>query len=116
MAHDPARGRRIRDAIIHRKIQKVQALAAELNVSAAAVSRWQNGGHTSLENASALALALDVSLDWLLLGRGTMDGHRDNSISAMELKWVLALRSRSAAIRTCFIALIEAIPPEQKLS
>ncbi|MGV1836911.1 helix-turn-helix domain-containing protein [Rhizobium rhizogenes] len=115
MAHDPARGRRIRQAISQRKIRKVHALAAELNVSVAAVSRWQNGGHTSLESASALARVLDVSLDWLLLGRGTMDWHRDSTISATELQWVLALRSRPATIRSRLLDLLEAIPPEQSL-
>lgn len=115
MAHDSARGRRIREAIAQRKIRKVHALAAELNVSVAAVSRWQNGGHTSLENACALARLLDVSLDWLLLGRGTMDWHRDSTISATELQWVLALRRRPAVIRSRLIDLLEAIPPEHPL-
>lgn len=115
MAHDPARGKRVREAISRRNIPKVHALAAELNVSVAAVSRWQNGGHTSLENASALANLLDVSLDWLLLGRGTMDWHKDNTISPTELQWVLALRRRPATIRARLIDLLEAIPPEQPL-
>ncbi|KAA1184681.1 helix-turn-helix transcriptional regulator [Rhizobium tropici] len=113
MAHDPARGKRVREAISRRQIRKVHALAAELNVSVAAVSRWQNGGHTSLESACALAQLLDVSLDWLLLGRGTMEWHRDSTISQTELQWVLALRSRSTMIQAGFINLLQAIPPEQ---
>ncbi|MFK0165197.1 helix-turn-helix domain-containing protein [Rhizobium sp. NPDC090279] len=115
MAHDPARGRRVREAISRREIRKVHALAAELNVSVAAVSRWQNGGHTSLESACALAQLLDVSLDWLLLGRGTMEWHKNSTISQTELQWVLALRSRSAMIRAGLINLLQAIPPEQPL-
>lgn len=112
MTNDPARGSRIRQAISQGKIRKVHALAAELNVSVAAVSRWQNGGHISLENISQLACLLDVSLDWLLLGRGTMNWHRDSTVSATELQWALALRSRPAAIRSRLIDLLEAIPPE----
>ena len=41
MSHDPARGRRVRDAILQRHIHKTLSLAAELDVSAAAVSRWR---------------------------------------------------------------------------
>jgi transcriptional regulator with XRE-family HTH domain len=111
MPHNPARGRRVRDAIAQRKIRKTHALAAELGVSVAAVSRWQNGGHLSLESACALAAHLDVSLDWLLLGRGTIDWHRDSTISAGELSWVLTLRARPERIRTLLIDLAEAIPP-----
>ncbi|WP_368518780.1 multiprotein-bridging factor 1 family protein [Rhizobium sp.] len=115
MAHNPARGKRVREAIARRQIRKVHALAAELNVSVAAVSRWQSGGHTSLDSACALAQLLDVSLDWLLLGRGTMEWHKDSTISQTELQWVLALRSRSAMIQASLINLLHAIPPEQSL-
>ncbi|EHS53405.1 helix-turn-helix domain protein [Rhizobium sp. PDO1-076] len=111
MSHDPARGRRVRDAILQRHIHKTLALAAELDVSAAAVSRWQNGGHLSLESACALAELLDVSLDWLLLGRGTIDWHRDNSVSPAEIGWIVGLRARPARIRRLLVELLEAIPP-----
>lgn len=74
MAHDPARGKRIREAISQNKVRKIHALAAELEVSVAAVSRWQNGGHASLESVCSLAEVLDVSLDWLLLGRERWTG------------------------------------------
>jgi len=115
MTYDPARGKRIREAISRGKFRKVHALAAELNVSVAAVSRWQNGGHTSLESACALAHLLDVSLDWLLLGRGTMDGHRNSAISATELLWIMALRGRSAAAQSNLIGLLDSIPLEHSL-
>jgi transcriptional regulator with XRE-family HTH domain len=76
MTRDLNRGKRIRKAISTSKIVKAYALAAEINVSIAAVSKWQNGGEISLNNACELAVATDVSLDWLLLGRGTADFHR----------------------------------------
>ncbi|WSH68651.1 helix-turn-helix domain-containing protein (plasmid) [Rhizobium ruizarguesonis] len=110
-----ARGKRIREAISRGKFRKVHALAAELNVSVAAVSRWQNGDHTSLESACALARLLDVSLDWLLLGRGAIDGHKNSTISATELLWVMALRGRSAAAQSNLIGLLESIPREHVL-
>lgn len=75
MSRDIQRGKRIRKAISSSKIVKAYALAAELNVSIAAVSKWQNGGEISLSNACELAVATDVSLDWLLLGRGQSDFH-----------------------------------------
>ncbi|KQQ61537.1 MULTISPECIES: helix-turn-helix transcriptional regulator [Rhizobium/Agrobacterium group] len=112
MAHDQARGKRIREAIASHKVRKIHALAAELNVSVAAVSRWQNGGHTSLENVCSLAELLDVSLDWLLLGRGTMNWHSDKSISATELQSVLLLRNRSKVFQARLLALLEAISLE----
>lgn len=80
MTRDLQRGRRIRKAISSSKIFKAYALAAELNVSIAAVSKWQNGGEISLKNACEVAIATDVSLDWLLLGRGSADlHHRHNA-------------------------------------
>ncbi|EJC80781.1 Helix-turn-helix protein [Rhizobium leguminosarum bv. trifolii WSM2297] len=116
MTHDMARGKRIREAISRGKFRKVHALAVELNVSVAAVSRWQNGGHTSLESACALARLLDVSLDWLLLGRGAIEAHKNSTISATELLWVMALRERSAAAQSDLIGPLEYIPREHSLS
>ncbi len=49
MSRNHARGKRIREAIALKNVRKSQALAAELDVSAAAVSRWQSGGPVSLE-------------------------------------------------------------------
>ena len=111
MSHDPARGRRVRDAILQRHIHKTLSLAAELDVSAAAVSRWQNGGHLSVDSACARAERVVVSLDWLLLGRGTIDWHRDNSVSPAEIGWIVGLRARPARIRRLLVELLEAIPP-----
>ncbi len=70
------RGDRIREALAARGVRKQQALAAELNVHESAVTRWKENKQMSLDNAVALGAALDISLDWLLLGRGTMDSHR----------------------------------------
>jgi transcriptional regulator with XRE-family HTH domain len=113
LAHDHSRGKRIRKAMHQRNIRKTHALAAELEVSVAAVSRWQNGGHVSLQSACVLAETLDVSLDWLLLGRGTMDWHRINTVSQAELQWILSLRSRPPLVRSLLIDLLQAIPEEK---
>ncbi|KMO34063.1 hypothetical protein VQ03_23965 [Methylobacterium tarhaniae] len=110
MSQDHNRGKRIREAMALNNVRKSQALAAELDVSAAAVSRWQSGGHLSLESACALAQRLDVSLDWLLLGRGTMDWHRYNTLSPAELQHVMTLRKHPQSMRTLIFNLLAEIP------
>lgn len=71
------RGDRIRAALAARGVRKQQALAAELAVHESAITRWKENKQMSLANAVALGAALDISLDWLLLGRGTMNSHRE---------------------------------------
>jgi transcriptional regulator with XRE-family HTH domain len=73
------RGDRIREALAARGIRKQQALAAELKVHESAITRWKENKPISLGSAVALAATLDISLDWLLLGRGTIDAHRSHS-------------------------------------
>jgi transcriptional regulator with XRE-family HTH domain len=70
------RGERIRLAMKLRGVKKQQALAAELKVHESAITRWKDSHSMSLENAIAFCSTLDVSIDWLLLGRGTIDSHR----------------------------------------
>jgi transcriptional regulator with XRE-family HTH domain len=75
------RGERIRQALAERGIKKQQALAAELKVHESAITRWKDGKEISLENALAFSVVLDISLDWLLLGRGTIDAHKKAAIA-----------------------------------
>ena len=74
-ARAPARGARIAQALKLRGVRKQQALASELNVHESAITRWKGGEAMSLENAVAFCAALDISADWLLLGRGTIEAH-----------------------------------------
>jgi len=60
-----------------RRLQKLYAVSSALKVSESAVSRWKNNGAMTVENVIALCELLDVSIDWLLLGRGHMDMHRE---------------------------------------
>ena len=53
-------------------------VAADLGVSVAALSRWQHGHPIMLRYAAALCSRLDVSADWLLLGRGSPQAHLPN--------------------------------------
>jgi plasmid maintenance system antidote protein VapI len=70
------RGERIRHALAARGVRKQQALAAELDVHESAITRWKENAAMSLDNAIALSTVLDISLDWLLIGRGTIDSHK----------------------------------------
>jgi transcriptional regulator with XRE-family HTH domain len=75
----PARGLRIEMALRFRGIRKQQALATELNVHESAITRWKSGDAISLDNVIALCALLDISADWLLMGRGTIDAHKNKS-------------------------------------
>jgi len=79
-------GMRLRYALQHRGFHKSYALAYQLGVNESAVSRWKKGGPITISNAIALADALDVSLDWLLMDRGHMDISPKPQQSAQELK------------------------------
>jgi transcriptional regulator with XRE-family HTH domain len=69
-------GVRICEAMERRNLSKLYAVAVALDVTESAVSRWRKNGKITVGNIIALSELLDVSADWLLLGRGTMDMHR----------------------------------------
>lgn len=109
MPLDDNRGKRIRMAMAYRNKSKTHALAAELNVSVAAISRWQNGGHLSLDSACRLARVLDVSLDWLLLGRGTLEWRQDERVTAEELSSITSLRRHPPRVKSLLVELIDSL-------
>jgi transcriptional regulator with XRE-family HTH domain len=67
------RGERLVEAMRIRGMHKQHALAYALGVNESTVTRWKNDGPMSLESAIALCQALDISLDWFLVGNGIMD-------------------------------------------
>ncbi len=69
-------GDRLRLAMTARGVRKQQAFAFQLKVHESAITRWKANQSFSIDNAIAVCAALDISLDWLLLGRGTMDSHK----------------------------------------
>ena len=78
-------GRRLQQAFRRRRIRKLHALAAEIGVDQSAISRWRKGQPISLANAVVLCHALDISLDWLVTGQGTMEAHRGVVSTPAEL-------------------------------
>lgn len=68
-----ARGARLSYAMRHRGFNKLSVLAYRLGVTESAVSRWRAQGNMTISNVIALCDVLDVSADWLLLGRGAME-------------------------------------------
>lgn len=97
------RGERIRHALVERGVHKQQALAAELKVHESAITRWKEGKPISLDNAIAFGAALDVSLDWLLLGRGTIDSHKRDAAAAALRPVSGRLSPRTVALLGSFI-------------
>lgn len=69
-------GARLEEALRLRAVRKLHSLAVEIGVDQSAISRWRQGQPISLPNAVALCRSLDVSLDWLVIGRGLIDAHR----------------------------------------
>jgi transcriptional regulator with XRE-family HTH domain len=78
------RGERLRLAMDARGVKKQHAFAFQLKVHESAITRWKTNRSFSLDNAIAVCAALDISLDWLLLGRGTMDSHKASETNNME--------------------------------
>lgn len=70
-----AHGERLRIAIQQRGMRKLSVVACSVGVTESAVSRWRSGGAMTLGNVANVCLALDISADWLVLGRGHMDMH-----------------------------------------
>ena len=70
---------RLDHALKLRRVYKLHALAFELGVDESAVSRWRRSRSISLDNAVNLCRVLDVSLDWLVTGRGHILAHRNDA-------------------------------------
>jgi hypothetical protein len=87
------RGERVHIAIQQRGTIKLTALAAELGVTAGALTRWRQGGPMSLENGARFCQVLDVSLDWLVMGRANPDYHRQRAPNEDRQRLLRALNA-----------------------
>ena len=88
----PSRGDRLTNALKARKVPKLYALAVDMGVDESAISRWKKNGAISTDHVARLCDVLDISVDWLLLGRGNMDSHKRFSASAHERELITLLR------------------------
>jgi transcriptional regulator with XRE-family HTH domain len=86
------RGERLTFALRLRRVPKMISLAADLGVDESAISRWRKGGAMSLHSAARLSEVLDISLDWLVLGRGEVEGHKGFAINPQEREIVQLVR------------------------
>ena len=68
-------GARLRQAMAGHIPKQV---ASDVGVSVSAISKWQSGAPMSVWHALQLCEHLDVSADWLLLGRGSPQAHLPN--------------------------------------
>lgn len=102
-------GERLEQVLRARKVRKVYPLALELGVNESCISRWRRDGAISTDNAIRLCRILDVSLDWLLCGRGQMDQHKGRSISDEEYAVIEALRLLPGEARHSILNLFAAI-------
>lgn len=69
-------GDRLKVALEARGVKKQMAFAVQIGVDDSVVSRWKRGHRLTLQHAVRICEVLDISLDWLVLGRGTMDSHK----------------------------------------
>lgn len=88
-----SRGDRLSNALRARKVPKHYALAVDIGVDQSAISRWKKDGSISTDHVARLCEVLDMSADWLLLGRGNMDSHKHFSASVAERELITLLRS-----------------------
>ncbi|WP_298818927.1 helix-turn-helix transcriptional regulator [uncultured Roseibium sp.] len=106
---DKERGKRLRQAMLVRGHRKALALAVELNISPAAITKWKQGHAMSVGNACKLARSLNVSLDWLLLGRNGPDWVHPNQMSALESDLVESSRALPIRVAELLVELLSEI-------
>ncbi|MQY48705.1 helix-turn-helix domain-containing protein [Rhizobiales bacterium RZME27] len=107
---DRDRGKRLRQALGARGPQKMMALAADLGISPAAVSKWMQGHAMSIENAARLTDLLGISLDWLLSGDPKTTDVTGAKLSGMEKELIEHLRDRPAHVLPLLTRLVREIP------
>jgi transcriptional regulator with XRE-family HTH domain len=110
------RGQRLVEAMNRRNLHKQHALAYAIGVNESTVTRWKHDGPMSLESAIALCAALDISLDWFLVGSGTMDRPSARAIERTEDERLWASFRRiggamSAQSKSLLIAFMDSMAP-----
>ncbi|WP_279236775.1 helix-turn-helix transcriptional regulator [Dyella sp. RRB7] len=92
------RGERLRTAMRARGLTKLSAMASAVGVTESAISRWCHDGAMTLENVMLLCEVLDISTDWLLLGRGHMELHQ-SAVTPIHPQIALAVSKMKPHVR-----------------
>ena len=108
------RANRLRQAMSSRGYGKATAIAAALGVSPAAVTKWTNGKSMSTDHACKMAALLDVSLDWLLMGRNDPDWLLPARLSETERDLIGKIRERPLRVARLLSRLLTEIPIEPR--
>lgn len=69
-------GNRLRTLLKQQKNLKQLALANAIGVEESTISRWLSGGNIKVAHLVTLCEFLDVSVDWLIMGRGSPILHK----------------------------------------
>lgn len=108
LAKKPAIQKRLLEAMQQRNVS-ITNLAYALDLSKASVSEWLRGGGLSMQNLAAIALELNVSIDWLLMGKGTMDLFGSIHPTEEEMELVYHLRQTGPSTFDTFFRMISNI-------
>ena len=81
-------------------------LAYALGVSKSSVSDWLKGGGLTLNNITAIAVELNLSLDWLLHGKGSMDLFGPIHPSKDEMQLIQQLRNAGPTVFEAFFNML----------
>ena len=72
-------GNRLRTLLKQQHNLKQLALANAIGVEESTISRWLSGGNIKVAHLVTLCDFLDVSVDWLIMGRGSPILHKSYS-------------------------------------
>jgi transcriptional regulator with XRE-family HTH domain len=106
-AIDPARGERISEAMRGRGMEFNCQLSHLIGVAESTLSRWRSGRPISLEHAVTLCSALQISLDFLLLGRS--GSSEAGSFSAQLVRLSEIYRGLDSDRRELFLRLLRSL-------
>lgn len=79
-------GNRLRCYLKEQNNLKQLALANAIGVEESTISRWLSGGNIKVSHLVSLCNYLDISLDWLIMGRGTPVLHKISEADSIMLK------------------------------
>jgi transcriptional regulator with XRE-family HTH domain len=83
-----SRAKRLRQALNLRGRRKLYAFADEIGVSPSSLTRWLQGHFISIDHAIRVCQALEISLDWFLLGKGALEGVEAAGLATLDRRLI----------------------------